>query len=267
MRQKILRLFILTVCLSSSNAYAQIDRLVEGVRSRVSDAAEAATVVLEADRHRLEAERMFAAGQYDAARRELQVAAEIVGPTDQLRVQGDLLLHDYASKLNQSFAAIEDAREPAAFPGYAATRAGLSFIESVLTANSLPTALAAIVTVESAGDRSALSSKGARGLWQLMPDTARRYGLRVDNHVDERIYPVKSTQAAARYLRDLYDMFNDWPLVLAAYNGGENRILKLIEKTRIHRFTEMADRGLLPAETILYVPAVLSLMYPEISRD
>jgi membrane-bound lytic murein transglycosylase D len=145
-----------------------------------------------------------------------------------------------------------------------AARADLSFIESVLAKNSLPTTLAAIVTVESAGDPMALSPKGARGLWQLMPDTARRYGLRVDNRVDERVDPLKSTGAAARYLRDLYEMFNDWPLVLAAYNAGESRILKLIERmTRMHRFAEMADRGLLPAETILYVPAVLSLMYPE----
>jgi hypothetical protein len=63
---------------------------------------------------------MFAAGQYDAARRELHAAADIVSATNQLRVQGDLLLHDYAFKLNQSFTAIEDGREPAALPSDAA---------------------------------------------------------------------------------------------------------------------------------------------------
>jgi hypothetical protein len=90
---------------------------------------------------------------------------------------------------------------------------------------------------------------------RVVPQRVRAgYGLRVDNRVDERVDPVKSTGAAARYLRDLYEIFNDWPLVLAAYNAGENRILKLIERNRMHRFTEMADRGLLPAETILYVP-------------
>jgi peptidoglycan lytic transglycosylase D len=97
-------------------------------------------------------------------------------------------------------------------------------------------------------------------MWQLMPDTARRYGLRVDDRVDERVDPIKSTHAAASYLRDLYAMFHDWPLALAAYNTGENRIQNVIDRTGIRGFTEMAQRRLLPLETIQYVPAVLRLI-------
>jgi membrane-bound lytic murein transglycosylase D len=93
-----------------------------------------------------------------------------------------------------------------------------------------------------------------------MPDTARRYGLTVDHRRDERLDPLKSTYAAARYLRDLYTMFRDWPLVLAAYNAGENRIRSVIERTGAERFVDMAARRLLPIETMNYVPAVLNRM-------
>ncbi len=135
-----------------------------------------------------------------------------------------------------------------------------SFIQDILTANSLPPELAAVVTVESGGNPTALSPKGARGLWQLMPDTARRYGLRVDQRVDERIDPVKSTHAAVRYLADLYLLFNDWSLALAAYNAGENRVQRIIDETGIRQFAQMAAERLLPRETIQYVPAVLNVM-------
>jgi membrane-bound lytic murein transglycosylase D len=109
-------------------------------------------------------------------------------------------------------------------------------------------------------ESGSLKQVGARGLWQLMPNTARRYGLQVDDQVDERVDPLKSTHAAVHYLRDLYGMFHDWSLTLAAYNSGENRIQSLMYRTGIRRFTEMADKRLLPAETVQYVPAVLNLM-------
>lgn len=252
------RLFPILICivwLSSSVAYAQIDHFVEAVRDRVTDAATAANAVLEADRHRGAAERMAAAGQYDLARHELQIAADIVRG---VHVEDDLLLHEYTSNLNQTLVATEGRTRTEASVFQHAGRA--SFIEDVLTANSLPTSLTAIITVESGGDAMALSPKSARGLWQLMPDTARRYGLKVNDVVDERIDPIKSTYAAARYLRDLYDMFHDWPLALAGYNAGENRIQSVMERTGLRRFTEMADRRVLPSETIQYVPAVLKMM-------
>jgi membrane-bound lytic murein transglycosylase D len=138
--------------------------------------------------------------------------------------------------------------------------AAYPFIANVLAQHELPVELAVVVLVESAGNASALSPKGARGLWQLMPDTARRYGLTVDHRRDERLDPLKSTYAAARYLRDLYTMFRDWPLVLAAYNAGENRIRSVIERTGAERFVDMAARRLLPIETMNYVPAVLNRM-------
>ena len=118
--------------------------------------------------------------------------------------------------------------------------------------------MAAIVLVESGGQSTALSAKGARGLWQFMPDTARRYGLIVTASLDERLDPYKSTRAAARYLRDLYTQFGDWPLALAAYNAGEDTVQRAIERTSTRDFSLIARMGILPLETRSYVPAVLN---------
>jgi membrane-bound lytic murein transglycosylase D len=112
--------------------------------------------------------------------------------------------------------------------------------------------------VESAFDPRALSSKGARGLWQFMPETARRYGLRVDKYMDERLHVVRSTRAAARYMRDLHLLFGDWQLALAAYNAGEQRITAAIERAAGRSFSGLAH--VLPEETRLFVPAVLGEM-------
>jgi membrane-bound lytic murein transglycosylase D len=178
-------------------------------------------------------------------------------------LSSDPSLQDYLRQLKASLQVIEISQAVPA-PAGAKFVSGISvdypFIQEVLAQLELPEELAAVVAIESAGNPAALSPKGARGLWQLMPDTARRFGLRVDRQTDERLDPVKSTYAAARYLSELYGIFHDWPLALAAYNAGENRVRRVIDSTGIQRFSEMANRKLLPAETIHYVPAVLNLM-------
>lgn len=128
----------------------------------------------------------------------------------------------------------------------------------ILSQHGLPAGLSAVVTVESHGNPAALSPKGARGLWQLMPATARRYGLIVDNRRDERLDPVRSTAAAASYLRDLHAQFGSWPLALVAYNWGEQNLSAAMVRTRSSSFAELVHAGILPAETRSYVPAVLA---------
>jgi soluble lytic murein transglycosylase-like protein len=131
-------------------------------------------------------------------------------------------------------------------------------LEPILREVGVPTALTSVVLVESGGEPMALSPKGARGLWQLMPDTARRYGLRVTPEQDERIDVVKSTRAAAHYLRDLYTQFGNWPLALAAYNVGESAVERMLDRTETKTFFSLSRLRLLPEETRNYVPAVLS---------
>lgn len=130
-------------------------------------------------------------------------------------------------------------------------------LQAQLREAGLPTELAAVVLVESAGQATALSPRGARGPWQFMPETARRYGLRVDYARDDRIDWEKSTRAAARYLRDLADRFGDWRLALAAYNAGEGVVEAAIRRARTDDFQRISGSHLLPRETRQYVPAVL----------
>ncbi len=112
--------------------------------------------------------------------------------------------------------------------------------------------------IESGFQPDAVSRAGAVGPWQLIPGTGRRYGLRIDRYVDERRDPVKSTQAAARYLKDLYAMFGDWHLSLAAYNTGEQNISRILERGRAEDFWEMSERGYLCQETRDFVPGFLA---------
>lgn len=133
-------------------------------------------------------------------------------------------------------------------------------IGPILEQEGIPVQFAAVAMVESAGDPAALSAKGARGLWQLMPETARRYGLEVNSRSDERLDIVRSTHAAAHYLRDLHDEFGSWPLALAAYNTGERNVQRAIEKSRSRDFLTLSSLHLLPLETRDYVPAVLARM-------
>ncbi|MDQ2950461.1 MAG: lytic transglycosylase domain-containing protein [Acidobacteriota bacterium] len=131
-------------------------------------------------------------------------------------------------------------------------------LEGILAEEDVPARFAAVVLVESGANPEALSPKAARGLWQLLPDTARRYGLVVNQRQDDRIDLIKSTRAAARYLHDLYRVFGNWRLTLAAYNAGEGAIRQAIRHGGSFDFQSLSDRKLIPAETTNYVPAVLA---------
>lgn len=133
-------------------------------------------------------------------------------------------------------------------------------LEDILESEGLPKSLIAVVLVESAADPLALSPKQARGLWQIIPATARQYGLTVAAQQDDRIHVEKATRAAARFLRDLYNEFHDWPLALAAYNAGKQAVERAMQKSRGDNFWTLSSQRLLPEETRKYVPAVLSAM-------
>jgi soluble lytic murein transglycosylase-like protein len=130
-------------------------------------------------------------------------------------------------------------------------------LEQILREEAVPPELVGVVVVESGGVPTALSPKGARGIWQFMPDTARRYGLTVGSELDERLDIYKSTRAAAHYLRDLYSQFGSWPLAFAAYNAGEELVERAVVRSSSRDFDVIASAGLLPVETVGYVPAVM----------
>lgn len=138
--------------------------------------------------------------------------------------------------------------------------------DRIFAEEGVPQALLVVAQVESNFNPLALSPKGARGLWQLMPETAARFGLRVDTKKDDRTHPVLATRAAARYLRELYVRFGDWLLALAAYNAGEGRVESALAQAAADKpsaslrasFWHLATLGLLPEETRRYVPAILA---------
>lgn len=125
---------------------------------------------------------------------------------------------------------------------------------SILREEGVPDFLMAIVLVESRARNEAYSVRGAAGLWQLMPATARDYGLVVSGERDDRYNVPLATRAAARHLRRLFLVFGDWELVLAAYNFGEGRLQRKLASSGT--FGKMITEGKLPEETSRYVPAV-----------
>jgi len=130
-------------------------------------------------------------------------------------------------------------------------------LERYFVAEGLPGQLVWLAEVESTFNASARSPVGARGLFQLMPETARDLGLSTF-FPDERTHPVKSAQAAARYLKQLHRRFDDWPLAIAAYNAGPGRVSRTLAKSDVKTFAAIA--GNLPAETRMFVPKVLATL-------
>lgn len=135
-----------------------------------------------------------------------------------------------------------------------------AMIDSILDEHELPRALAYLPVIESGFITSSVSRVGAFGMWQFMPATARQYGLRVDWWVDERADPERSTRAAARYLKDLYKQFSDWPLALASYNAGPGRVSRSLTANGAGDFWELSNKAALPRETRGYVPTFFATL-------
>jgi soluble lytic murein transglycosylase-like protein len=261
-----------------------LDRFLE----RVTVAAAAAGVIVEADKLRREAEQKQQAGQRDEARALLRQAGELIAAAapDGDSKRDDPLLRDYLRGITAALVALDDAAnnlalaanenvathpQVAAFLNYyrgrgrARLNAGLSRLAAyrplmtrVFREEGVPEWLLAVGLIESGYNTAALSPKQALGIWQFIPETGARYGLRQTAWVDERQHPEKSTRAAARYLRDLHALFGDWQLALAAYNAGEGLVAKAIQRAGVRDFQTLAAKGLLPVETINYVPSVLA---------
>jgi membrane-bound lytic murein transglycosylase D len=150
-------------------------------------------------------------------------------------------------------------------------------ISRILREEGVPQDLIYLAQAESAFQPAALSRAGARGIWQFVPWRGNEYGLKRSWWVDERQDPEKATRAAAQHLRDLYGLFGDWYLAMAAYNCGPGNVQKGIERTGYADFWELYRRNVLPRETKNYVPIIVALtliakdaahygIYPEMEK-
>lgn len=136
----------------------------------------------------------------------------------------------------------------------------MPFLQRQLEASGLPLDLAYMVMIESGFSATARSKSGAVGPWQFIASTGKNYGLLITPQIDERMDIEKSTGAAIRYLKDLYREFQDWHLVAASYNMGENGLRRLIHKYHTKNFWTLAKIGALPEETKHYVPKIIAAM-------
>jgi soluble lytic murein transglycosylase-like protein len=273
---------------------AEVGKFMERILARSQVAASAADVVVQADKLRREAERELKAGRHSEAIKFLRQAGELIAAAtpDKDERRDDPLLRQYLSEVTAKLVELNQSpREsqiplPSNFPlanglnppivaayvnfysrgkgrrtlevGYARLNYYRPMMARIFREEGLPEWLLAAAFVESTYNPIAGSNKQAVGIWQFIPGTGDRYGLRRTAYVDERKHPEKSTRAAARYLRDLYALFGDWKLALAAYNWGETRVARLIRRTGIRDFWALAAKGYFPAETANYVPAILA---------
>lgn len=271
------------------SAESWIESLMREINDVIKREAQAAELMVEAENYYREGEKLFQIGEFEEARscfqKAVRTASDNTGLKDHARLEEyhlDLLVRirsltsmgENAEKQGLSNRALAIAINDRVLrfmryflgPGRKKFEIGLrrrdrykDTMEEIFAREGLPLGLSYVAQIESLYDQNALSRAGAKGIWQFMPDTGRRYGLTVSSRVDERSDPVKSTRAAARYLKDLYRMFGDWLLALASYNAGESRILEAVRRGGgVKDFWVLAERGLLPQETIDYVPAALA---------
>lgn len=140
--------------------------------------------------------------------------------------------------------------------------------ERIFKEEGVPTDLIWLAQVESVWKPAALSPAAAKGIWQFIPSTGRRFGLDQDYWIDERSDPEKATRAAARYLKFLYNYFaGDWLLAMAAYNSGEGNVSRAIARSGYADFWEIHRAGFLPNETRNYVPAILAVIIISHNQD
>jgi membrane-bound lytic murein transglycosylase D len=187
-----------------------------------------------------------------SAAREGVVSSQVAGVATNDTTQPDAtILHHFAQKY-------WNGNDEAVRRAVARVTQLRPVLAPILQEEGIPYEVAALVLVESGGQPTALSPKGARGIWQFMPDTARRFGLTINIETDDRLDVLKSTRAAARYLRVLYAQFGDWSLAFAAYNVGEMVVQNAVLSSGSKDFALLSSKRLIPAETRAYVPAVMA---------
>lgn len=134
-------------------------------------------------------------------------------------------------------------------------------VQTILEENGLPSELYYLAMIESGFVKSAKSHAKAVGTWQFMKGTGKSYGLKVNRYLDERKDPIRSTEAASKYLKDLYTAFGNWELAMAAYNCGEHRLLRSVMRGNSRDYWVLKKKLMIPKETRNYVPKFMAAIH------
>jgi membrane-bound lytic murein transglycosylase D len=180
--------------------------------------------------------------------REYKISGNLVTNNVLLNKQAALFVKDYIRRNDESLAKIKGR-----------SLKHFDMMDSIFISYGLPIELKYLAVVESELKSTATSHVGAKGPWQFMPGTAKELGLKITRRYDERTNYLKSTRAAALYLRDLHAQFGDWLLVLAAYNGGPGPVLKAIKRSGSRNFWKL--QNFLPAESRGHVKKFIATHY------
>lgn len=180
----------------------------------------------------------------------------IVGPVRSLYPRFKLVL---TPEVTHEIKRFTDKNRKFVTKAYNNRREYLAEIEELFEREGIPAELMNVGIIESGFDPRAVSNRGATGIWQFMKPTAKSYGLAVNFFRDDRKDPLRSSWAAARHLRDLYDTFGDWNLALAAYNAGTGSVNRAIKRGGTKDFWKLARKGHFKRQTAEYVPRVIAM--------
>ncbi len=195
----------------------------------------------------------------EASPEAIATAREAVASETAVAADVPIVINDSVLRVIAAFQS--DALHDKISAGLARSGRYVPMIHRVFAEEGLPTDLAMIAMIESAFLPHARSPRSAHGIWQFMPRTGRQYGLRSNGIVDERRDPEKATRAAAKYLSYLYELFDDWYLVMAAYNAGEGKIMRGMQKTGARDFWDLAaNPRAIRNQTRNYVPAFIAAL-------
>lgn len=189
--------------------------------------------------------------------------APVAVTDEELRDRVENLSHEIPMEFNDlvkaHITAYTDRRRSSTEKIMGRTALYFPIFEQALLRHGLPTDLKYLAIIESALNPKAISPAGAAGLWQFMKGTAKQYDLRINKYVDERKDPYMASDAAARFLQDLYERYNDWALAIAAYNCGPGRVNQAIKAAQSSSYWDIIEH--LPRETRNYVPAFIAAAY------